>query len=276
MSDNKKYYYLKFKENYFEQDHIKVIEAMKNGYEYSLIILKLYLKSLKFDGQLRINERIPYNASKIDLLAGVIGHDPANVMHAINIAKEVGIIEILTGGEMFMSDIQNFIGHDSSEAERKRLYRAKIKAIEDKSYSRDVVPKTSDERPPELEIESEIESEKKKKGCRKPNRFFPPTQKEVQDYLDEKGITSFDGQYFCDFYESKGWMIGSSKMKNWKAAVSTWLKRSGEKNEPPKSKEELVKKAKILKLNALTEAMETRPLIDDEKKLLEKLKQELQ
>ena len=51
MSENKRYYYLKFKENYFDQDHVKVIESMSNGFEYSLILLKLYLKSLKFEGE---------------------------------------------------------------------------------------------------------------------------------------------------------------------------------------------------------------------------------
>lgn len=127
MAVNKKYFYLKFKENYFNQDDIKVIEAMKNGYEYSLIIIKLYLKSLKFEGQLKINHSVPYTRDKIDILAGVLGHDPANVMHAINLAKELGIIKIVSTGEIFMTDIQNFIGHSSTEAERIAAYRRKIK-----------------------------------------------------------------------------------------------------------------------------------------------------
>ena len=168
MSENKKYYYLKFKENYFEQDHIKVIEAMKNGYEYSLIILKLYLKSLKWEGQLMINERIPYMADKIDILAGVLGHDPANVMHAVNLAKEMGIIDILNTGEIFISDIQNFIGHGSTEAERKAQYRKKIeenakKLITNKSKKKGGQTKGQcpGQFPPELELELELELDKK-------------------------------------------------------------------------------------------------------------------
>jgi predicted phage replisome organizer/uncharacterized phage protein (TIGR02220 family) len=148
MSENKKYYYLKFKENYFDQDHIKVIESMKNGYEYSLIILKLYLKSLKWEGQLMINENIPYMKDKIDLLAGVINHDPGNVMHAVNLAKDLGIIEIVATGEMFIKDIQNYIGHGSNEAERKAKYRKKIE---------DKVGQCPGHRPPELELELELE-----------------------------------------------------------------------------------------------------------------------
>jgi len=106
MSINKKYYCLKFLENYFEQDHIKIIESMENGFEYSLIILKLYLKSLKYDGQLKINEVIPYTIGKIDILAKVIGHKPTKVKQAIDFAKNLGIIEFIYTGEIFMSDIQ--------------------------------------------------------------------------------------------------------------------------------------------------------------------------
>ena len=155
MSDNQKYYYLKFKSNYFEQDHIKVIESMKNGYEYSLIILKLYLKSLKWDGRLMINERIPYMSDKIELLTGVLGHDPANVMHTINLSKELGVIDIIESGEMFMSDIQSFIGKSSTEADRIRKYREKL----DNFQVTDDMYKCTPELELELELEKEIDIE---------------------------------------------------------------------------------------------------------------------
>jgi predicted phage replisome organizer len=155
LSDNKKYYYLKFKENYFEQDHIKALEALENGYIYSLILIKLYLKAVKHEGQLRINEFIPYKASDVSVLAKVIGHDPDHVMKAINGAKSLGIIEIVDSGDMWISDIQNFIGQSSTEGDRKRIYRQKLAQITDNSGGGQM----SDERPPELELELEIESE---------------------------------------------------------------------------------------------------------------------
>ena len=46
MSDNRKYYYLKLKENYFDEDAIVLLESMQDGILYSNILLKLYLKSL--------------------------------------------------------------------------------------------------------------------------------------------------------------------------------------------------------------------------------------
>ena len=75
-------------------------------------------------------------------------------------------------------------------------------------------------------------------------RFTPPTSDEVQDYLTEKKHTSFTGQSFCDFYASRGWMIGKYKMKDWKAAVRTWIARDKEKNPEVPSLEERVKRAK--------------------------------
>ncbi len=155
MSDNKKYYYIKLKDNYFDQDNIKVLESVPNGHIYSLIVVKLYLKATKYGGQLRMTESIPYDPKKIDILASVLNHDVAHVKEAIRFSNELGIISILDTGDMWMSEIQNFIGHSSSEADRKRAYRSKIKEIES-----DTMGHLSDERPPKIEIEIELEREK--------------------------------------------------------------------------------------------------------------------
>ena len=65
MSDNRKYYYLKLKENYFDDDSIVLLESMQDGVLYSNILLKLYLKSLKHGGRLQLDESIPYTAQMI-------------------------------------------------------------------------------------------------------------------------------------------------------------------------------------------------------------------
>ena len=48
-------------------------------------------------------------------------------------------------------------------------------------------------------------------------KFKPPTPNEVQEYS-----STIDAERFCDFYESKGWLIGKNKMKCWKSAVRNW------------------------------------------------------
>lgn len=55
----------------------------------------------------------------------------------------------------------------------------------------------------------------------KEKRFAPPTKAEVEEYCWEKGY-GVDADRFIDFYESKGWMVGKNRMKDWKAAVRNW------------------------------------------------------
>ena len=57
--------------------------------------------------------------------------------------------------------------------------------------------------------------------------FVAPSLQEVKNYISEKGYT-VDAQRFIDFYEAKGWMIGKNKMKDWRAAVRTWMRRPDE------------------------------------------------
>lgn len=123
MADNKKYYYLKLKENFFESEELKLLESQENGMEYSLILLKMYLCSLKGEGKLMIRNLIPYTP---ETLAIVLRHDVEIVATAIDVFERLGLIEKLDGGAIFMTDIQNFIGESSTEADRKRAYRARI------------------------------------------------------------------------------------------------------------------------------------------------------
>ena len=57
----------------------------------------------------------------------------------------------------------------------------------------------------------------------KRKRFTPPTLTDVKQYCEERN-NHVDAERFIDFYESKGWMVGKSKMKDWKACVRTWEK----------------------------------------------------
>lgn len=154
MSDNKKYYYLRLKENFFDSDELKILESMKDGYLYSNILLKLYLRSLKNDGKLVVNDRIPYNA---EMLASVTGHQIGTVKQALSIFKDLGLIDVLENGAIYMLDIQNFIGKGSSEADRKREYRQRIET--DRTNVQTNLRQISDKYPPEIEKDIEINKE---------------------------------------------------------------------------------------------------------------------
>ena len=167
MSDNKKYYYLKLRDNFFDNDDIAILESMPDGILYSNILLKLYLRSLKNNGKLMFNDHIPYNAQ---MLSTITRQPVAVVEKSVGIFKEMGLIEVLDNGAIYMLDIQNFIGSSNTEADRKREYRRKIALEKGQKFLGHLSGQMSDERAPEIEIEirdikenrdiEEIDSEK--------------------------------------------------------------------------------------------------------------------
>lgn len=246
MSDNKKYYYLRLKDNFFDSDELKILESMKDGYLYSNILLKLYLRSLKNDGKLVVNDRIPYNA---EMLASVTGHQIGTVKQALSIFKDLGLIDVLENGAIYMLDIQNFIGKGSSEADRKREYRQRIET--DRTNVQTNLRQISEKSPPEIELEIEIEKELEidssaKSTTTKRKRFEKPTISDIKQYCIERN-NNVNAEQFFDYYESNGWRVGKNSMKDWKAAVRTWERSEYRKpNSKKNSKEDAINVVKEL------------------------------
>lgn len=157
MADNQKYYYLKLKDNFFDTDEMIVLESMPDGYLYSNILLKLYLRSLKYNGRLMFNDRIPFNST---MLAQVTRHNVGVIEKAMQIFQELGLVEILDNGAIYLSDIQNFIGKSTTEADRIRSYRNKI---ESEKAGVQMLYKCTPEIEKELETDTELDTEIEKK-----------------------------------------------------------------------------------------------------------------
>lgn len=98
--------------------------------------------------------------------------------------------------------------------------------------------KPESKRASEEEEEEEEESGKGIKERGKASRFRAPSPAEVAEYAQQfaanKGLDltalDFDPERFVDFYAQKGWMIGRSHMKDWKATVRNWVRTSKPKN----------------------------------------------
>lgn len=185
MADDKKYYYMRLKENFFDSDEMIILENMDNkeGIIYSNILLKLYLRSLKNEGRLMFNERIPFNSQ---MLSTIVRHPVGVVEKALKAFVELGLVEIMDNGAIYMLDIQNFIGKTSTEADRKKVYRAKIATEKEAlSINGQMSRQTSDKRTPELELKKEREKEKEKEYIVEENFIFP-------DYLSEKAVEQIE------------------------------------------------------------------------------------
>ena len=154
MADNRKYYYLKLKESFFDGDSIVLLESMPDGILFSNILMKLYLKSLKNGGKLQLDEHIPYTAQ---MIATLTRHQIGTVERAIKVFLQLGLVEQLDGGLLYMTDIELMIGQSSTEGERKRAARRENRAL---LPQRTNVGHLSDIRPPEIEKEIELEKER--------------------------------------------------------------------------------------------------------------------
>ena len=60
-------------------------------------------------------------------------------------------------------------------------------------------------------------------------RFVPPDVEEVRAYCAEKGYCLVDPERFVSYYTSNGWMVGRTKMKDWKSAAAGWQSREKER-----------------------------------------------
>ena len=104
MATNKKYYFLKFKEDFFRDETIILLEDIKDGFLFSNILLKMYLLSLKHEGQLLLSQGVAYTPQMIATLTN----------------HQVGTVELLLS-KLFAL---NFI----IISQNKRRYRIKYSA----------------------------------------------------------------------------------------------------------------------------------------------------
>jgi len=118
-----KYYWLKLKDDFFDREEIRIIEAQPNGSTYVLLYVKLLLKSLKTDGALRMyNSLIPYDEN---MLATITNTNVDMVRAALTAFKNLGMLQVLDDKSIFMSEVKLMIGAESESAERVRKFRKK-------------------------------------------------------------------------------------------------------------------------------------------------------
>lgn len=156
--DNTKFYWLQLKEDFFDEDAIDWLEEQPNGKEYSLFYLKLCLKSLRTNGLLirKVgNMLVPYDHVKLGELTKT---KPDTVIVALQLLKQIGLVQQLESGELYITQVEHMIGSQSKSAFKKQQQRIAAKnrlLIEGGQVSPNC--------PLEIEIEKELEKEKKDK-----------------------------------------------------------------------------------------------------------------
>ncbi len=175
--------------------------AMQDGLLYFNLLLKMYLMSLKSSGVLLLNDYLPHT---VQIIATFTRHQVGTVERALKIFQEFGLVEILTDGAYYMSDIQLLIGQSSSEGERKKKERMRLKRQNLlPSGETDICPSNGrvDKCPPILEYRD----------------------KEIRDKRGEQYI-----ERLSEYMESSG-----KGYKNHAATIRRWANADKKKEEPP-------------------------------------------
>lgn len=144
------------------------------------------------------------------------------VQSAIESLRSAGMIDLYRVDGRSYLQIRQWARHQQI-----RSKKSKFPAPDVDLQSDDIICNQMISDAPVIQSESESESEYERESARARKRaapFTPPTPDEVRAYCKERG-NAVDAERFCDFYTSKGWMIGNQRMKDWKAAVRTWEKR---------------------------------------------------
>ena len=231
MADNKKYYYLKLADNFFNRQEIVFIEEMKDGDKYIVVLLKLYLLSLKDNGRLSFKKLVPYDTK---MLATITKKSERFIKKAINLFEKYELIEVLDTGIIYMNDIQSFIGKSSTEADRKREQRKRVKAEKEqniKNTSDENMGHLSDICPPN--VHERIE-----------NRDKRIENRELQQEIDknQKGLS-----LLFEFWESNGFGMLAPKTRQ---DLAYWVKDFQEIGATEQEAIELIQEALNLAINA--------------------------
>ena len=229
MGENKRYYWLKLQENFFDDDTIDFIESQESGEKYVLFYLKLCLKALKNEGKLirYVGEMLlPYDDTG---LAKLTRTDVNVVRSALILFSKIGLIKKLETGEIFLTQLNEMVGTETNKAKYMRQKRLEQKG----NNVTPMLPEcyTDIDIDIEKEKEKDLKQGENKTTTTEKNHFLKPCVEEIRAYCEERK-NGIDAQYFYDYYESKGWMIGKNKMKDWKASVRTWERNSKKSFKP--------------------------------------------
>ncbi|MBO5348965.1 MAG: phage replisome organizer N-terminal domain-containing protein [Clostridia bacterium] len=158
MSDNKKFYWLKLKEDFFDEKQIKYLRKLPDGDKLVIAYLKMQLKSLRTEGLLKYDKILP---SSEEELAMILDEDENIIKFLISALLQVKAIEKLDDGSFYMIAMQELIGKEGKSAERVRNFRERQKQKLLQSNTNVTKCNTEIELEKEIEIEKEIDADKK-------------------------------------------------------------------------------------------------------------------
>ena len=239
MSEPKRYFWLKLHKDFFQRKEIKRLRKIAGGDTYTIIYLKMLLRSIMSDGKLYFDGLEDDFASELAL---DLDEKEENVQITIQYLLKSGLLEMCSDDEYYLPDTKDSTGCETAVASRVRKHRERKKALQCNADVTQVKRLCNGE----IEKELEIEKDSSASTTTKRKRFEKPTLSEIKQYCIERN-NNVNAEQFFDYYESNGWKVGKNSMKDWKAAVRTWERSEYRKpNSKKNSKEDAINVVKEL------------------------------
>lgn len=241
MSEPKRYFWLKLHKDFFQRKEIKRLRKIAGGDTYTIIYLKMLLRSIMSDGKLYFDGLEDDFASELAL---DLDEKEENVQITIQYLLKSGLLEMCSDEEYYLPDTKYSTGCETAVAVRVRRHREKQKALQCNTDVTQVKHLCNGEieLEKELEIKKELEKEidSSASTTTKRKRFEKPSISDIKQYCMERN-NNVNAEQFFDYYESNGWKVGKNSMKDWKAAVRTWERSEYRKpNSKKNSKEDAI------------------------------------
>ena len=167
MADSKKYYWIKLKTDFFDQDTIDFLMGQENGAEYVVIYQMLLLKTAQQGGYLgtkMAEVMVPYDIKKIVRDTKYFDYDTVTI--ALELFKKLGLVYEESNHILKLAGAEQFVGSESKWAEKKRIYRDNQRTIQGQikdNVRQEIDIDIDKEIEIEKDIEIDIDTDKKKK-----------------------------------------------------------------------------------------------------------------
>ena len=161
MEKEKKYFWVKLRENFFESGEFRIILGKKDGDRFAFLYMRLLLISISSNGDIMLNENIPYNE---ELISEAFSLDIETVKEAMKLFKKLNLIQVSKNGILSITTFNKMVGSESAVAERMRKYRLKkLQCNTDvTNCTTEIEIETDTEKDLDLEKEKEQQQQKQK------------------------------------------------------------------------------------------------------------------
>ena len=232
MTKNRRYYWLKLGEDFFNRAHMRFLRAEPQGDRLCLLYLKMLLLAMNHGGAIPLEGLGDSPERELACWLGEEG-DVDAVRAAMDALIRLRRLFPEEDGTLRFPEVEDMVGSETESAERMRTVRTKKResatgaqwarsdahcAVDDAQCA----PET--EKDPEKDTYTEKEPPPQAAGAGSGAKegFIPPTREEVAAYIQENGGT-VDPDRFLAYNASVGWRRGNTPVQDWQALLRTWM-----------------------------------------------------